>query len=291
MEYLSECSPQQLFPADFLSIPPSPYAYPQSPPTLRHATSDFFASSMRQTASLPSTSLKDSKVNIEPFSAVAIFALLALYPEGTLIGITEQATFQLHPRDTWTGWLASAFGRYLNSQNGDQLTHLIEPIREACNLYGTSNPHITTIFLLAQKGIEKLEKHYVSRSLIIKTINTIKTIFDSHVQSSLRTQSNSSIMTSHFAYPTATTSYQTLPTTAMPSATPPTLIPTPSPQTARYLCWKPKDLEDFAEALLDISSNSEATPEERTLYLSFRLQKINEKQVLQRSLEMFGRSV
>ncbi len=242
MELLSECSPQQPFPTDFFSIPPSPHAYPQSPPPLRRLPSDYFASSMRQTASLPSTAV-------------------------------------------------SGLDRWLKSQNGDQLMHLVEPIRDACNLYGTSNPHISTIFMLAQKGIERLEKHYIGRPLIIKTIHSIKTMFSSHVQLSLHTQPLPSVFTPHFAYPTATTSYSTLPAPSMPSATPPTLIPTPSPQIAKLLCWNPKELEDFAQDLVDMISNSNETPEVRAIHLNFRLQKINEKRALQRSLEMYGRSV
>jgi hypothetical protein len=290
-EYLSESSPHQPFPADFLAIPPSPLAYSQSPPPARHIPPEFFAAGMRQTASVPSTPLKERSVVIEPLSAVAIFALLTLYPVGTLIGITDQGTFEIHLRDTWGNWAFSAWERYMKSQNGDQLTHLIAPIEEACRLYGTSNPNIGMIFIFARLGIDRLKSHYKERKLVIETLDRINSIFEAHVQKCQLSHPLPSIITPHFAFSVATTSYAALPMPSAPSTSTPTLIPSLPPRIASLHCWTPKELEDFAQDLVKMITNASEPPEARQLHLQYLLQQINQKQASQRTLMLLGRSL
>lgn len=262
-EFSSYGSPQS-FPPDFLSFPTSPYSFAQSPPG-RGPSTELLRDRVRPVGELD--------LHIEPMSAVAIFALLRLYPADSQIGMNKEGDFEILSATTYVEYITRGVYRYMTNQNGDQLGDYIEPIKKACLSYDHTNKDLGIIFLFAYLGAEGLKRRYEEKKTVKVKLNQITDIFLQQIIKCHQAHNFPPLL----AQQIPALIYATPPPAALPQQSPPSLrlMPQPSIPSERVY-WTAHDLDEFATTMTFLwSQQSREVPiDEKRSYLLKRVQAI-----------------
>lgn len=246
----------------------NPQPTPSSSPIEMHRIPSTFL-----TDTLPSTSyttpLTDHSYKVEPLSAVAIFVLLYFYPEDCLIGIYETGELELQPY----GWSKEGFDSFRKrnqyNQNGNQNAFLLEPIKEACEIYGAEGAYIGVFFLFAYLGAEKLKGYYLGKKKCAQAIALepiVLALFE-HLRQCHATTPLTPFLATRFSFLTL----QSLPTPSPPSTptstgqSPPTSGLYPALKTLTLPLWETGQQQIFTKNIIALMNTDAALDRERRI--------------------------
>lgn len=212
--------------------------------------------------------ITDYSIRLEKMSCIALFAILRLCPEGTVIGINEENNFIIYKTNNIISRLISGIWRTFLGHHGEHLYYFINPIKEACNDYDPSNKDVGFISFIAFQGAQGLKNYYEKKNRT-KVLPHITEISDILLRQAQHCHSLSPIPEDFRPQETLFLHVMHYPLHSTPTSAPIT-IPKPTLTTLETPFWSPKSITKFA-SLLKKSIYYPATDEDA---IEKRLQKL-----------------